>query len=179
MVSLTATHDKGKTGITNDYLRKIIQLLNKHGKVFITSERELPLEFEKYRIKIKPSDIAHALYFADMFIGDSQTMTSEAAILGTPSLRFNDFVGKINAMEEKEYKYGLTYGFKTKQFEELLRKIEELLAMPTLKQEWQKRRDKLLRNTIDVTKFFVNLIENYPKNFGKINKNYNNQEQFK
>jgi predicted glycosyltransferase len=31
----------------------------------------------------------------DLYIGDSQTMAAEAAVLGIPSIRFNSFVGKL------------------------------------------------------------------------------------
>ena len=36
-------------------------------------------------------------------------MAVEAAMLGTPSLRFNDFAGKIGVLEELEHKYELTF----------------------------------------------------------------------
>jgi predicted glycosyltransferase len=48
-----------------------------------------------------------------MYIGDSQTMTAEAAVLGTPAIRFNDFVGELSYLEELEYTFDLTYGIKT------------------------------------------------------------------
>ena len=86
---LTAYHDVGKSGITTEIAQKLIDMLSAKGNVFITSERALEPQFEKYRIQISPLDIHHALYFADMYIGDSQTMTAEAAVLGTPAIRFN------------------------------------------------------------------------------------------
>jgi len=51
------------------------------------------------------------LYYATMFIGDSQTMTSEAAMLGTPSLKLNSFAGKLSVPNELEQKYQLCYSF--------------------------------------------------------------------
>ena len=96
---LTAYHDVGKSGITTHIAQQLIDVLSPHGNVFITSERPLEPQFEKYRIQISPLDIHHALYFADMYIGDSQTMTAEAAVLGTPSIRFNDFVGELAYLE--------------------------------------------------------------------------------
>jgi uncharacterized protein len=161
LVSLTASHDGGKKGISDNEVHKLIGLLEKYGKIFITSERELPESIEKYRIKIRSEDIAHALYYAEMFIGDSQTMTSEAAILGTPAIRFNDFVGRISVMEEKEYKYDLSYGFKTDEFERMYNKIKELLDIPDLKEQWQKKREKLIEDCIDVNEFMYNTIVNY------------------
>ncbi len=103
-----------------------------------------------------------ALAFADLYVGDSQTMTAEAAVLGTPAIRFNDFVGKLGYLEELEHRYGLTYGIKTSEPGQLFSKIEELLAMPNLRQEWQRRRERMLADKIDVTAFMVWFIENYP-----------------
>jgi len=160
--SLSASHDIGKTGITNEITRKLITQLSREGRVFINSERELDPEFEDSRIRIKPSDMHHALYYSDLFIGDSQTMTAEAAVLGTPSVRFNDFVGKLGYLEELEHNYKLTFGVSPSQPEQLYTKVDELLNMPDLKEVWRKRRQKMLSEKIDVTKMFVWLIENYP-----------------
>ena len=57
LVSLRATHDIGKSGLTNADIEKIITQLSKCGYVYITSERVLPEKFEKYRLNIKPNDI--------------------------------------------------------------------------------------------------------------------------
>jgi predicted glycosyltransferase len=155
LVSLTASHDKGKKGISNEKVSELIRVLEEHGKVFITSERALPEQFEKYRIKINPQDIAHALYFAEIFVGDSQTMTSEAAVLGTPALRCNDFVGLISTMEEREEKYGLTHGYKPVNFDQLIAKARELLSMPNLKEEYRKRAAVMLNECEDVNEVIL------------------------
>lgn len=65
--------------------------------------------------------IHHAMAFAKMYIGDSQTMAAEAAVLGTPSIRFNDFVGEIGYLEELENTYQLTFGIMTSDRENLLK----------------------------------------------------------
>jgi uncharacterized protein len=160
--SLGAHHNVGKTGITAELALRIIERLSLHGRVYITSERPLEQELEPYRIRIKPEDMHHTLAFATLYIGDSQTMTAEAAVMGTPALRFNDFVGKLGYLEELEHRYGLTYGVPTDQPELLLKKIDELLAMPNLKAEWERRRQKMLADKIDVTAFMVWFLENYP-----------------
>jgi len=160
---LAAHHDTGKSGIDDALARRIIGILEPRGNVYITSERPLATEFEKYRIAIDPLDIHHALFFADLFIGDSQTMTAEAAVLGTPALRFNDFVGRLGYLEELEHTYGLTYGFRTSEPDKLLEKLQELLNTPNLKEEWRKRRERMLADKIDVTAFMVWFIENYPQ----------------
>jgi hypothetical protein len=155
---LGAYHDKGITGLTDDKAHQLVELLKPHGKVMITSERTLPPLLEPYRIKIKASDIHHVLAFTDLYIGDSQTMTAEAAVLGTPALRYNDFVRELSYLEELEYRYELTYGFKTTDFEPLLDKARELLSAHNLKEIWAARRKKMLSEKINVAVFFCELL---------------------
>lgn len=156
---LTAYHDVGKSGITTNIAQQLIDVLLPHGNVFITSERELEPQFEKYRIQISPLDIHHALYYADMYIGDSQTMTAEAAVLGTPAIRFNDFVGVLSYLEELEHNYQLTYGIKTKEPQKLLNITSTLLQNPNLKAEWAIKRDTMLKTCTDLAQFMTSLIE--------------------
>ncbi len=162
---LNAHHDKGINGISTDIAHRLVEILAPHGKIYITSERDLEPEFEQYRLHINPLDIHHVMAFAKLYIGDSQSMANEAAMLGVPSLRFNDFVGakKIGVMEELEHTYGLTYGISSHEPEKLYAKVEELLAMPNLREEFQSRRQKMLADKIDVTAFLTYFIENYPQ----------------
>ncbi|NLO72225.1 MAG: DUF354 domain-containing protein [Porphyromonadaceae bacterium] len=160
---LNAHHDGGVSGINFNIAFRIIEILKPFGNIYISSERALEPKLENYRIKIAPLDIHHLLAFATMYIGDSQSMAVEAAMLGVPSVRFNDFAGKIGVLEELEHDYGLTYGIKTDKPELLFRKIEELLALPNLSEEFQLRRKNMLSEKIDVTAFLVDFIENYPK----------------
>lgn len=159
--SLTAHHDNGVEGITDDLAVKIISILEKRGSVWITSERKLSPEFEKYRIAIPAKEMHHALFYTNLYVGDSQTMAAEAAVLGTPAIRFNDFVGKLSYLEELEHNYGLTFGIKTNQTDKLLELIEILSTKSDLREEWQKRRVKMLNEAIDVTDFWTKYFESY------------------
>ena len=103
------------------------------------------------------------MYYATMFIGDSQTMTSEAAILGTPSVKCNSFAGRLSVPNELENKYELCYAFQPKDEDKFLAKIKEILAIPDVKKEWDKRRKKMLADKIDVSVFYTWFIENYPQ----------------
>ena len=158
---LTAHHDAGRSGIVPEIADRVVKMLEPHGKVYITAERQLEPEFEKYRISINPLEIHNALHFAHLYVGDSQTMAAEAAVLGTPSLRFNDFVGEIGYLNELEQRYGLTYGIPTSEPEQLYAKIESLLRTKDLAQKWKERRQRMLAEKIDLTAFMVWFIENY------------------
>ena len=153
---LTAHHDKGKNGIDLAIAKRLIAQLTPFGRVYITSERKLETELEPYRINIKPKDIHHAMYFAQIYIGDSQTMAAESAILGTPSIRFNDFVGKLGYLEELEHKYQLTFGVSTNNPEMLFSKIDELLGSNSLKKDFTQRKEQMLKETVDVVSLWIN-----------------------
>ena len=176
---LKAHHDVGIHGINTEIAQHLIDILKPYGRIYITSERELEPQFECYRLKINPLDIHHVMAFASLYIGDSQSMAVEAAMLGTPSLRFNDFAGRIGVLEELEHKYGLTFGIKTSNPQQLYDKIEELLHLPDLKAEFQRRRAKMLSEKIDVTAFFTWFIENYPQSAQTMKENPDYQYNFK
>lgn len=167
LVSLTATHDMGKKGLTDDYLDLLISKLERFGKVIINSERPLKLKYEKYRISVKPNEFMNLIAFADLFISDSQTMSMEAGYLGTPYIRFNDFVGKISYLDELENKYELGFGILTKDKEKLFKKIDELISYPYIKNDWLIKRQKMLVETIDLSKYMIWLYENYPESVKK------------
>ena len=158
-----AHHDVGVVGLTIENKRRLVNYLMTKGKVFITTERDVDDEFKPYQLKVSPEKAHSLMYYATMLVGDSQTMTSEAAVLGTPAIRCNTFVGRIHYLEEEEHKYNLTYGFRPEQSEAMFQKIEELLSMPDLKQEWQSRRQKMLSEKIDYAQFLTWFIENYPE----------------
>ena len=159
MVSLQAVHDIHEKGIPSVTRKKIIEILKPFGKIFITSEGFIEDDLKKYILPISPKNIHHALYYATMFIGDSQTMTIEAAVLGTPAIRCNTFVGRCSVIEELEKKYQLTYGFLPSQEERLLAKIRELLAVRNLKEQWQIKREKMLEDKIDLSQWMINFLK--------------------
>lgn len=161
IAQLNAYHDVSANvhGINDKIAVKLIEILSPHGKVFITSERELSPELECYRLNINPLDIHHLMAFATLYIGDSQSMAVEAAMLGTPSIRFNDFAGKIGVLEELEKKYQLTIGIPSSDPERLYNTVKEMIDTDNLRDDYQARRQRMLEDKIDVATFFTDFIE--------------------
>jgi uncharacterized protein len=153
LARLSAHHDVGRSGIADSIARQLIGVLEPHGRVLITSERELSSEFECYRIAIDPLQMHDALAGADLYVGDSQTMAAEAAVLGTPSVRFNDFVGEISYLDELETRYGLTVGVRTGERDRLLRIVEAMVSQAELKRLLGERRATLLSEKCDLSQF--------------------------
>lgn len=160
---LNAYHDTNRSGIASNIAKDIVNLLKQFGTIYITSERKLEPELEEYRLKINPLHIHHLLAYATVYIGDSQSMAVESALLGTPCIRFNDFAGEIGVLNELESKYGLTHGFKTSQSEKMFAKLKELLDNPNLKEEYKNKRQRMLSEKINVFLYFLWFIENYPE----------------
>jgi len=160
--ALKAHHDVGAVGLSLEKKRALIGLLSSYGKVFITMEAQLDKQFEQYRMPIEPQDMHSFLHYSQMLVCDGQTMCTEAAMLGVPSFRCNSFAGRVAVLEEEEKKYGLTYAYLPRQFDWMLSRIKDLLNRNDLKEEWALRRDKLLKDKIDVTSFWAWFIDNYP-----------------
>lgn len=178
LAKLNAHHDVGKQGLSNDILKKLLKLIQENNrKILISSERVLPQFLEKYRISFKPSEMHHFMAFADLYIGDSQTMAAECAVLGTHSIRFNDFVGEIGYLNELEEKYHLTTGIKTCNPQQLLLVVENILNNKA--ENHCKFRDEMLNEKINFEKFLTCFIVNYPNSIKTLNTNPNYQYNFK
>lgn len=159
LVSFTAYHDIGATGLHHDLISKVITLSTDHHiKIFITSEKPLEYHLEQYRLQISPHRIHHALYYAAYFLGDSQTMTTEAALLGTPAFRINSFVGKINMMKELEEKE-ISFGFRPGDEKNLLNKLEKVIALKDQKEITRNRVLSSCESKPDPLNFFLNSIK--------------------
>lgn len=180
--SLNAYHDGGIKGINTEIAQHLIDILKPHGRIYITSERELEPQFEPYRIPIKTLDMHHVMAFATLYIGDSQTMAAEAGVLGVPFVRYNDFVGRIGYLNELENVYQLGYGIKASEegsAEKMYQTVQEILCMPNRKEIWQTRRQKMLSEKIDYAQFLTWFIENYPESQKIMRENPDYQFRFK
>ena len=117
---------------------------------------------------IAPEEIHSLLFYATLFAGDSQTMTTEAALLGTPSFKCNSFAGNLSIPGEIEAKYQLCKSYLPHDFDNMLLDIKSHLQMPELEKKYAERREKMLRDKIDLTDYLVKLIEDYPGSAGSI-----------
>lgn len=178
-VGWKATHDAGHKGISYENKWKAIREFEKYAKVFISSESKLPQEFESYRIKIDPHRMHDAMAFATLVIGESFTMPSEAAVLGTPTIVIHNT--KSFYLTEQAEKYGLVFVLSesNEDQQKAITKGIELLNTPNIKAEWQRRRQKMLADKVDVTAFLVWFVENYPKSVKVMKENPEYQERFR
>lgn len=164
-VAMKGHHDVGQLGLSKEQKLRLVDLLKQYGRVIITSERAAEPEFEPYRLPVPPEDIHSLMAYCSLFVGDSQTMTSEAAVLGVPALKCNTFANRLSVPNMLEQQYGLCYAYSPENFDKLCTHIQQLLAIEPqeLRCQWQHKRNQFFQEHIDVNTFFTWFIENYPE----------------
>jgi uncharacterized protein len=160
-VSWVAVHDFGHSGVSLENKRKAVLELSKHAKVFISSEGHLPDDLEKYRIKIPFDKIHDAIYYCSLLFGESGTMASEAAVLGTPSIFING--NSLGYLDQQEHQYGLVNNFRSGKLdqERAIDRALEIIQKENGKQKYAGLRKKLLLDCVDTTQFMVQEVLKY------------------
>jgi predicted glycosyltransferase len=155
-VSWGASHDIGEKGLSDKGKRRLIEYLKDKGKIIISSESPLPLEFEDYKMSICPTKMHDLLYYADMYIGESPTMATESVILGTKSFLINSWAYNAGNMEDicKKYKIMSVYRYEQEFFEKFETDLEKM------NHDYKLKHKKFLEDKIDVTDYIIKLIEN-------------------
>jgi predicted glycosyltransferase len=163
-VSFTAVHDFGHSGMSLKNKRRAVFELSKWAKVFISSEGKLPEDLEGFRISTPFNKMHDALYYSSLLFGESATMASEAAILGTPAIYANN--NPLGYLEYQENKYGLVYNFgdSEREQEQAIEKALEIIKDKTGKEKYSKRSEELLADCIDTTQFMINEVLKYEQN---------------
>lgn len=156
--ALGAYHDKGKEGMNIDKIESILNLF-KNWNIILNSEKNF--QGIKYT-RIDPKDVHHVMSYCDIYVGDSQTMAAEAALLGVIAVRYNDFVGKIGYLDELEVKYKLGYGFKTAEYNEMMSfLLEAKNNIDELKKLHQDRLNNAIADFDDTNEVIINSINKY------------------
>lgn len=160
-VSWQALHDLRAAGFPLKAKRELIRTLEEFGRVFITSEQELPPEFQRLGFPLPPDQIHHFLAFAHLYVGESATMASESAMLGVPAI-YLDRYGR-GYTNELEHRYGLCHTYRPTQVERAIEKSRELLSRGAKQQScYRSRVTAMLAEKIDVTASIVQMLTNPP-----------------
>lgn len=177
--SWKASHDYGHTGISFENKLEAVRQFSKLARVFISSESELPQELLPYKITIEPYRIHDALAYASMIWAETFTMPAESTVLGTPAIIIHN--SKSLPLKEQSETYNLCFIFSESENEqqEAIKKGVELLGGKGTKNEWIKRRDRMLDDKIDVTSMLVWFVENWPDSFRIMKENPEYQNRFK
>lgn len=92
-VAWKANHDIGQYGFSSAERIDIIDLFVKSGYTpLISFEGEPDFELKQFVNRFPKSKIRSVLSICEYYVGDSQSMASEAALLGVKSFRYNSWV---------------------------------------------------------------------------------------
>lgn len=175
-VSWEANHDLGHSGLNLNTRKQLVNLFIEKGyKVFISSESDsIDPVFVPYLINIPPEQMHDVLKYCELFVSESGTMASEAAILATPVVYVNSL--PLMGYLEDEQNAGLLFHFPTS--ERVVEKVNEILSMPDFNEVFKTRSHRMLEDKIDVTSFLVWFIENYPQSITTMKENPEYQDRF-
>ena len=158
-VSWGATHDKGHKGMSMDNKMKAVEEFSKYAKVFISSEKPLPEELQKYKLPTAPERVHDVMAFASMIFGESATMVSEGVVLGVPGV-YMDNTGRYYTTEQ-EKRYGMCWNY-TESEEDQQRAIAQgvkILSTGVDLSGYQ----RLMQDKIDVTAYLEDIVNELVK----------------
>ncbi|WP_254763810.1 DUF354 domain-containing protein [Natrinema marinum] len=154
--SWDSSHDVGQGGF-DDPVEVVDRLEDAGATVLLTSEVDLPPGLESCRYTLEPDRMHDLLAYADCFVGEGATMAAEAAVLGTPAVYVNSLA--LGYVSELADEYGLVFSYNgedrhTRSLERAVSIVEDGESS-----RWQRRRDRLLADRIDVTDVIVREVE--------------------
>ena len=155
-------HDINHSGITVADRERLLDRLTDHATVLVSDEREslagseLPEGAKPF--DIHPARMHDALATADLLVADTQTMVTEAALMGTPAVRSNSFVGEDDMGNFLELETaGLIRNCETAA--EVEDAAMELLTGEGVAERWAERRDAYMADMVNLTDVIVDLAE--------------------
>jgi predicted glycosyltransferase len=154
-VSWQAVHDRREIGLTAKQKRNLVEMLSTEGRVLVSSEAPLTPDLAALALRGPVEDIHHLIAHADLVVGESATMSSEAAVLGVPAV-FIATTGR-GYTDDEERRYGLVRHFTEDQFDMAVSAIEKIAETP--RSSWKSARERLLHDKIDVTGWMVEYFE--------------------
>ena len=154
-VSWQAVHDRSERALTLEQKRNLVEVLQRSGRVLISSEAPLSGDLADLAVRGPVEQIHHLIAHARAIVGESATMSSEAAVLGVPAV-YLATTGR-GYTDDEEARYGLVRHFTPERYDDAVAALEEILAAP--RASWEAARAKLLAEKIDVTGWMVDYFE--------------------
>ncbi len=158
LVAWNAAHDVGHSGFS-DPQEVVDQLESTGARVLVTAETDVADQLDSYRLDISPENIHHVLYYSNLFVGESATMATESAVLGTPAIFVSSTRrGYTNELEDK-YRMVFTYSDDDRHIKGIVKAVE--LLRQTDDKQWKKKRNEILDEKIDTSDFILEQVKKW------------------
>jgi uncharacterized protein len=174
--SLAASHDWGNRKISVKDKLFIINTLKEKYNIIISSEIDLPENLSQYKVNVSPHKVHDVLYYSDLFIGESGSMSTESVILGTPAINLAEVALGVGIFE-RLINLGL---YKIiPDIQNAIEIGEEMLLDSIYQESFNTKRKLFLDATINPTDFLVWFVDNYPESKKIMQRDSNYQYKFK
>lgn len=155
-----ASHDSRITGIDPAGRRAVIERLGQFGPTLLSVENEgLRLQRgSKESVPVAPEDFHHLLATAVLFVGDSQSVAAEAAILGVPALRLSSFSNRVFYLRQLQA-LGLMKNFLPGEEDALVAALNEILQHSNEEQAQTRNLARTFhQTTCDLRRWYLELV---------------------
>ncbi len=157
-VAWDAMHDMYESGFNREERRAVVDALRAEGSVIVSSEGAIPDEFTDLIIDYPQDRMHDLLAFAQVYVGEGNTMASEAAVLGTPAIRVNSMdMGYCRDLQERGLMFQLLSG------SQILAKLTSIFAEDDPKAPFRAKRELLLRDKVATTDVILEHADNLLK----------------
>ncbi|UIP01529.1 DUF354 domain-containing protein (plasmid) [Halobaculum sp. CBA1158] len=156
LVEWSAHHDGDAAGFSPAVVRDLVERLADRGAVYVSAEGDLPAALAEHEAPVAPDAMHDLLAFADCYVGDSGTMAAEAALLATPTVRYDPYDATLANFETFADR-GLVESVDDERA--AADRAVALADDPEAGGRWRRRRRRLLAQKVDVTAFAVELVE--------------------
>jgi predicted glycosyltransferase len=177
-VSHNVNHDKRGDGLTPGMKAALINRISGMANVYVSTEKGLTQQFPDLELQITPENMHHLMASFQLLIGESATMAAEAAVIGIPSIFFdNHGRGYTDELEEK---YHLINNFPVSEssIENAIIRATEILNKTNYMKDHRGHK-RLLSDKIDVTAFLIWFVENFPKSMDMMKQHPEYQNRFR
>lgn len=143
---VTDVNDSGFVDV-GDVVRRIESI---GVEVRLTSDGTHPPEVNDRGLDLRPDRMHDLLAYADLFIGESGTMSLESAVLGTPAVYIHTArPGIVDRLD----RYGLLYPFHDEDRHE--QGVETAIELVSANVDWEDRRREFVDDHVDTTEVVV------------------------
>ncbi|WP_336023546.1 DUF354 domain-containing protein [Halobellus salinisoli] len=153
-VEMGAHHDVGLSGISAAAKRRLVDELSADAAVYVSSEGAVPTETDAEPVPVPPALMHDLLSEASLFVTDSNTMATEAGLLGTPTIRSGAYAETTEFSNfEVLAEAGLVESVPAE--DRAVERAVTLFEDPNAERRWQRRRDDYVADKPDLTDYIV------------------------
>ncbi|WP_081927252.1 DUF354 domain-containing protein [Halobellus rufus] len=153
-VEMGAHHDVGLDGFSAAAKRRLVRALSADTAVYVSTERGVDADVDAAQIPVPPAMMHDLLSEASLLVTDSNTMATEAGILGTPTVRSGAYAGTDQFSNfEVLTEAGLVESVAAE--DRAVERALELFADPDAERRWRERRDEYVADKPDLTDYIV------------------------